>query len=133
MAKKNVSKFTLVLRQLRENAGLTQRQVADALAMERSTYAYYEMGSTSPSGKIVLQLARVFNIDYRVLMDAIDDEEYDVSEDGNGFLTLNSGSWEERNNIYQLGKNEQSLILKYRVSSASKKEQVMKILASDDE
>ena len=51
----NNTKFSLVLRQCRENAGLTQKQVSDALGVERSTYAYYETGTTRPSGSMIIK------------------------------------------------------------------------------
>ena len=34
------------LKRLRENFNLTQQQVAEALGIDRSTYAYYELGRT---------------------------------------------------------------------------------------
>jgi len=75
----NSSKFSLTLRQCRENAGLTQKQVAEALNMERSTYAYYETGTTHPSGSMIMKLARIFNIPYSVFMEAVGDTEFDNS------------------------------------------------------
>ena len=35
------------LKRLRENFNLTQQQVAEALGIDRSTYAYYELGRTT--------------------------------------------------------------------------------------
>jgi len=35
-----------IIRNLRKERGLTQRQVADYLQIDRSTYAYYESGRT---------------------------------------------------------------------------------------
>ena len=34
---------------LRQERGLTQQQVADALGISRSAYAYYEIGGSEPS------------------------------------------------------------------------------------
>ena len=73
------SKFALLLKQLRNKSGLTQKQVADALNVERSTYAYYETGITKPHCTFVLELSKVFNVHYSVFMDAIADTAFDES------------------------------------------------------
>ena len=44
------------LRLLREKNGLTQKQVADMLNIDRSTYAYYESGKTRPD---ILTIAKL--------------------------------------------------------------------------
>ena len=50
------------LRLKRERCGLTQREVADKLYIDRSTYAYYEIGKTEPSVLILIRLAEIFEI-----------------------------------------------------------------------
>ena len=36
------------LKKLRKNCGYTQKEVAKELGVDRSTYAYYETGKTTP-------------------------------------------------------------------------------------
>ena len=50
------------LRLLRKRKELTQKQVADAVHMDRSTYAYYERGTTEPSLITTRKLAEVFGV-----------------------------------------------------------------------
>lgn len=106
------TKFSLLLKQCRENAGLTQKQISAALNIERSTYAYYECGKTNPSGTFILKLAKVLNIDYTIFIDAIADET--PNED---FSTLSGDSWKKREKMYALSEQEQNLILSYRTMS----------------
>ena len=121
----NNSKFSLVLRQCRENSGLTQKQVAEALSIERSTYAYHETGSTQPSGSMIIRLSKIFNIPYSVLMDAVGDTDFDNNEEDESYTTLTDNSWRERERIYTLPKSEQSLIVNYRSLTPEQKEAVI--------
>ncbi len=118
------SKFSLVLRKYRENANLTQKQVAEALGIERSTYAYYEMGATSPSGSMILKLSNILGIDYTVFMDAVADQEFDRNPEDLSFTTLHDRSAEEREQIYTLKKNEQNLVLLYRTLDPEQKKTI---------
>lgn len=118
----NNSKFSLVLRQCRENSGLTQKQVADALNIERSTYAYYETGTTHPSGATIIKLANVFNVSYTVLMEAVGDVEFDSSDEDLDFTTLSDNSWKERERIYTLTSDEQEILMSYRALTYRQKE-----------
>ena len=123
----NGSKFSLVLRMCRENAGLTQKQVADALNMERSTYAYYESGVTHPSGMMIIRLANIFNVDYRLFMDAVGDFEFDSNPEDEQFTTLRDDSYERRERLYNLRKEEQDLVIRYRTFTDEQKERVKKL------
>lgn len=122
------SKFSLVLRQCRENSGLTQKQVAEALNVERSTYAYYETGTTHPSGSMIIKLSNIFNVNYSVFMDAVGDTEFDENEEDENFTTLSDTSWKERERIYTLPSSEQDLIVNYRSISKKQKEEVMEFI-----
>ena len=56
------------LRIHRERCGYSQKQVAAALNIDRSTYAYYELGKTTPSIQTILQLSKLFNVDFTELL-----------------------------------------------------------------
>ena len=49
------------LKELRNEMKLTQQEVADALSIERITYARYESGARSPSLDMLSKLADFFN------------------------------------------------------------------------
>ena len=54
--------LTKQLRHLRGYNAVTQREIADALCIERSTYAYYELGETQPSLLTLVKLARLYDV-----------------------------------------------------------------------
>ncbi len=124
----NNTKFSLVLRQCRENAGLTQKQVSDALGVERSTYAYYETGTTRPSGSMIIKLANIFNINYSIFMEAVSDVEFDNSEEDESFTTLTDVSWRDRERMYAIAKDEQNMLLLYRMLTSDQKSKVLDLI-----
>ena len=60
--KKAPSFFATQIRSLRKQMKLTQKDVADALQIERSTYAFYETGKTTPSLETLCKLSKVYCI-----------------------------------------------------------------------
>ena len=116
------NKFSLTLQMHRKNAGLTQKQVADALNIERSTYAYYETGVTKPSGTMILKLAAILGIDYHIFMDAVGDVSFNESPEDLSYTTLEDSSALEREKMYTLRKREQTMITKYRLLTDDQKD-----------
>ena len=57
-----------IIRKLRKERGLTQQQVADYLAVDRSTYAYYESGRSKLTIDLVVRLAHFYQIRYAALL-----------------------------------------------------------------
>lgn len=47
----------------RTACGFTQQQIADILGIDRSSYAYYETGKTTPSAENLRRLAALFGVD----------------------------------------------------------------------
>ena len=62
--------FNEKLRLLRKNAGLTQRQVADAVGVTYRTYQNYEAGASSPSGDVASRLAAALGVSTDTLLSA---------------------------------------------------------------
>ena len=56
------------LRQLREFNGLKQGVVAKALGIDRSTYAYYELGKTRPSYETLIKISDLYDVTLRFLL-----------------------------------------------------------------
>ena len=50
------------LRRYREACVLSQKQVADALNIERSTYTKYETGDTEPNLNTIVKIAAIYNV-----------------------------------------------------------------------
>jgi len=57
-----------IIRQLRIERNLTQREVADYLQMDRSTYTYYESGRTQVNVDIMVKLAHFYQVSYATLL-----------------------------------------------------------------
>ena len=57
------------LKNARQKAGMTQQQVADALGISRSAYAYYEIGGSEPSLSVLWELAQYFQVSADSLLD----------------------------------------------------------------
>ena len=56
------------IRKLRKERGLTQKQVADHLQIDRSTYAYYESGRTRINIDVIIKLAQFYQVRYAALL-----------------------------------------------------------------
>ena len=50
------------LRELRENAGWNQSDLAARLGIATSTIGMYEQGRRTPSPKILMKMSKVFNV-----------------------------------------------------------------------
>ena len=49
-------------KRFRQELGLTQQQVAEALKIQKSAYQRYEHGKVIPSAMVVLHIADFFNV-----------------------------------------------------------------------
>ncbi len=54
--------FGNTLKELRQKAGLTQKQLADRLWLSKATVSYYEQSLRYPSPEILVRLANVFHV-----------------------------------------------------------------------
>lgn len=110
------------LRHYREACVLSQKQVADALNIERSTYTKYETGDTEPNLNTIVRLAAIYNVSPTELlpMDAADDPQVNRLKD-----TANANS-----PIYQLSKDERGLIARYRALDKDDKKQAMELMGN---
>ena len=50
-----------ILKELRKEKGLSQKDVADAIGVTRGAYANYEQGTREPSLDILIKICRFFN------------------------------------------------------------------------
>lgn len=113
------------IRRLRENSGFTQQQVAEVLNIDRSTYAYYETGRTSPSINTIRKLVKLFNVSYEMLLDA-GYNELTFSDNKPAYKTaINSPNIDISKQIYTLSKDEMNLVLHYRLLSEEGKMELM--------
>lgn len=100
------------LRLLREKNGLTQKQVAEMLNIDRSTYAYYESGKTRPDILTIAKLARLYRISTDFLLDVRIPSLHMTLHDER--VEYQSKSTIRGQYLSDLARDEQDLILCYR-------------------
>lgn len=88
----NMNDFGERLKNLRLQAGITQKQLAERLWLSKATVSYYEQSLRSPSPEILVKLSKIFKVstdyllgikkDGKKLLDISDltDEEIEVLE-----------------------------------------------------
>lgn len=94
------------IKKFRTNFELTQQQVADALHMNRSTYAYYELGRTLITIDLIYQLAALYEVDISAFLQ---DESPRIQK-----LSDHTRPVKFDMQLYNLSDAEQSLCLQYR-------------------
>lgn len=67
-----MEEFSKRLKELRQNAGLTQEQLAKRIWVSKAAISNYELYERSPSPEILVKLARVFHVSADYLL-GIDD------------------------------------------------------------
>lgn len=113
------------LKHFRSMSGLTQQQVADVLGLDRSTYAYYESGKTTPDIKSVNKLLKIFNISYYELMDEPDPNAVSVSDSDA------QEDEEDKLHIYDLSKLEKRLVIYFRVLSPNQQKDLLNSISPE--
>ena len=56
------------LRMLRHRAGLTQKQLADMLELDRSSYTYYETGKSTPTVPAFKRISDLYGVSMDTMM-----------------------------------------------------------------
>lgn len=116
------------LKRLRENFNLTQQQVAEALGIDRSTYAYYELGRTTPDLDKIDKLQRLYQVQYQDLIEYDeDDAPIQLKDSGSESSLYKKNTYLKANPknsdfFYQLNNDEQRLILNFRLLSKANQE-----------
>ncbi len=116
MAKKDAPSTGEKLRYVRHNCGLSQRQVANAMGLNRTTIGSWESGRTEPSLDKIVKLAQIFRIDPTEILPnesspaPFKDPENDESKG---------------KPIYSLTKEEQQLLVSFRLLSDEQRADVL--------
>ena len=110
------------LRETRLLCGFSQKQVADVLKIHRSTYSYYELGTTEPSLDNLCVLAKLFNISLNELL-GIETESLSLGDPGieDEFGTLRTGD---------LTRDEKTLIMYFRLMTASQRKELLNVMCN---
>lgn len=67
------------LKYLRQQAGLTQKQLADQLGVTKSVVSFYERSERTPSPDVLRKLAAVFHVSTDFLLDIDRVKRIDIS------------------------------------------------------
>ena len=110
------------LRLLRKEAKLSQKEVADLLEVDRTTYTYYETGRSNPNYKNLIKLCRIFGVDPYAFF-------YPMTE--KGVLILRDPT-KDNDYIYSefKRKDEQMLLMNYRLLSEENKRRLSEYIKS---
>ncbi len=100
------------LKSARKACNFTQQQVADLIGVDRSTYAYYELGTTTPSLDKLVLIAAVFKTDIDWFIGT--DLKKNVWSSPENTLSLKQQIKERQ--LGELSKDERKLIGLYRLA-----------------
>ncbi|MBR1431654.1 helix-turn-helix transcriptional regulator [Ruminococcus sp.] len=70
-----------LLKELRQEKGDTQSDVASALNISQKAYSYYERGEREPSIDMLIQISNYFNVTVDYLLGREKSKYYELSED----------------------------------------------------
>ena len=107
--------YANTLKMLRINHKLTQNDIAEILDIDRSTYAYYEKGTTKPDFECILKLCRIYKLN-------LDDIATMFLKDENTFITFRTFENKELDkdeilkdlDTFNLDEYEKMILLLYR-------------------
>lgn len=109
------------IKELRKNSALTQKQIADVLGIDRSTYSYYENGKASPSLAVLMRIAKVFNVtlDYVIYGDDSKTVQANVLSDSSSVYT-------KVDSFVNLSDTEKSLLMYSRLLDSDSVDDLVK-------
>ena len=71
--------FGKKLKELRKQAGLTQKQLGDKIKVTKSVISYYELQERYPSPEILIKLAKTFHVTTDYLLGLENKQTLDIS------------------------------------------------------
>lgn len=71
--------FGIILKELRLQSGMTQKELADKIGVTKSVISYYELQERAPSPEILKKLANLFHVSTDYLLGIERGETVDVS------------------------------------------------------
>ncbi len=104
---------------LRNTNDLTQKNIADILGLERSTYTSWEKGRSSPKPNEIVKLAKIYNVTTDYLLTGKNSEKIQVEN----FSNYDRGVYGD-SNISELTDFEKTLLLKIRVLNTKDKQKI---------
>ncbi len=72
--------FGIRLKSLRNQTGLTQKQLAERLGVTKSVVSYYELQERYPSPEVLIKLAQIFHVSTDYLLGIESSQVLDISD-----------------------------------------------------
>lgn len=120
MRKETISQ---ILRDMRSEHNLRQEDIAKALGIDRSAYSGYETGRTAISIIKLYKLAEIYNVSLDRLVGR---------DDRDDFAKVRVASFSnEIDPIAMLERDEQLLLMYFRLSDEDKKERILEMLCEE--
>ncbi len=113
------------LKQIRKANNFTQQDLADAVGIERSTYASYETGRNKPDVILLKRIANVFGVSSDFILEIDTSKKFNMS-DANVSYKKNGSQL-----ISTLSKDEKTVLAQYRLLTEDKKEEVKTFLSKN--
>ena len=115
------------LKNIRKKFGYTQQQIAKALKINRSTYAYYENGRSRPTYENLMKLCKIFNLQPEYFLEEEDNDSFELPS--GRFLKISDYFTENDFFLSDFNKkNERQLLLNFRLLSEKDKEKVFDLI-----
>ncbi len=113
------------LKQLREEAGLKQKDIAPKLNISTSAYGFYEQNKRTPDANMLVDLAKIFDVSLDYLMGLSDDKK----TDGNSFSLEHSTDISiYLENLKEQIKQEEQILYKREIVDSTTKELLLQSL-----
>lgn len=112
------------IKKLRILNKLTQKQVAEVLSIDRSTYAYYESGRTKPDITALVKLSRLYGISIDYLLNSGVSKDSRMLHDSKEMK--NSECLKSTDKLTKLQDDEKKIVMFYRV--CKDKDRLLKIV-----
>lgn len=109
------------LKEIRKKYKFTQKAVAEALSVDRTTYTYYETGRLNPNFKTIYKLCKIYQVPANYFFEDVAPDSMklaDAANDEDVFFTKFNR------------KDEQSLLMNFRLLSDEAKEKVIEYIKS---
>lgn len=112
------------LKSIRKEHKLTQQDIANVLGIDRSTYAFYETGKTTPSVTTLYKLAEVYNVPIeRFIENESESAHFEKKREVD--MSVSSPGIDQ---LANLDKDEKMLLMCYRLIDSKNKEKAMEML-----
>lgn len=105
------------LRKVRKEHNLKQKDIAEAIGIDRSTYSFYETGKTNPPIETMCALAKIYNVTIGYLIG---------KEANNPELRVRANAVSSAvDPIALLNEDEQKLLIYYRLAQENSKKEIL--------